>query len=116
MRSISDILNLAKDGVVTTKAQAAAIIEEEVTARMSIAHSEEEEARSIIKANIGYCTGYMTHEEADKINDLFDTEHPVWGRTHPTPEEALRLGMEYGERSRKSKENDEDKKASGKAV
>lgn len=114
MRSISDILNLAKDGVITTKEQAAAIIEEEVTARMSIALSEEEEARSIIKANIGYCTGYMTPEQADKINDLFNTEHPVWGRSHPTPKQALRLGIEYADRGKDMERPIDDQKQDAK--
>jgi hypothetical protein len=114
MRSISEILNLAKDGEVPNKQAAQDIIEQEVADRVKICHITEEEARSVIKHNIGYCTGYMTPEDADRINDLFETEHPVWGRTHPTPEEALRLGVEWGERSLKSKENDDDKKASRK--
>jgi hypothetical protein len=96
MRSISEILNLVVDGVVTTKAQAEQIIEEEITARIAVARVTEEEARSVLLENIGYATGYMTDKTGDKVMRLFNTQHPIWGRTHPTAEEALRLGIEYG--------------------
>ena len=104
MRSISDILNLVVDGFVTTKAQAAQIIEEEITARIAIAHLTEQEARDVLLTNIGYATGYMSARTGDKIMRLFNTQHPIWGRTHPTPEEALRLGIEYGSRGVKGME------------
>jgi hypothetical protein len=60
-----------------------------------------EEARRLVLANVGYYTGYLEYEKADKVMELFETEHPVWGKTHPTPEEIARLGREYGERRRR---------------
>jgi hypothetical protein len=39
-----------------------------------------------------------------KLFDLFETEHPVFGRKRPSPEEALRLGIEMGERLRQKAE------------
>jgi hypothetical protein len=116
MRSISEILNLALDGEITTPEEAAELIEEEVTDRIMVCHISAAEARSTVLENIGYATGYMTPENADRINDLFNTEHPVWGRTHPTAEEALRLGIEYGSRGVKEMERPiEERKSKRKA-
>lgn len=111
MRSISDILNLVTDEFITTKAQAAQIIEEEITARIAVAHVTEEEAREVLLHNIGYATGYMTAKQGDRVMRLFNTQHPVWGRAHPTAEEALRLGIEYGTRGIKGMERPIDDKA-----
>ena len=49
-------------------------------------------------ANIGYFAGYYSAEIADKTYELFETEHPIFGKTHPTKEEAFRKGMEMGKR------------------
>lgn len=105
MRSISDILNLIVDDVVTTPAAAAAIIEEEVAARIRVCSLTEPEARKNLLDAIGFATAYMSVENADKTMTLFNTQHPLWGRTHPTPEEAMRLGEEDAAR-RLHKEND----------
>jgi hypothetical protein len=104
MRSISEILNLVVDGVVTTKAQATAILEEEVTARMNIAGLKAKEARRNLLEAIGFSTTFLSHEHGDKVMQLFDTEHPVWGRTHPTPEQALRLAEADAAVKRQQKE------------
>src|SRR5271155_2446298 len=105
MRSISEIVNLVVDGQLTTQEQANALIEDEVADRAKICNITEEEARSVLLANIGYTTGYMTHAQADTIMELFNIEHPVWGRTHPTPDEIVKLGMEAAAR-RQQKEKD----------
>jgi hypothetical protein len=103
MRSVSELFNLVQDGNLKTVAQARAIIAEEVEARARATGQSEEEAKAILLANIGYCSGYCDHALADQIMKLYETEHPIFGRTHPTPEEALRLGIEHGKKSLEKK-------------
>jgi hypothetical protein len=94
------ILNLVIDQQITTKEQAAALVEEEVAEMVAHSDLSAEEARKRLLANIGYVTGYLAHKQADYVMELFDTEHPVFGRTHPTPEDACRMGMEYAAKRR----------------
>lgn len=42
--------------------------------------------------NIGYVSGYYSEEIAKKILTVFDTHHPIFGRSFPSPEEAYRAG------------------------
>lgn len=42
--------------------------------------------------NVGYVTGYLGREDADRIMALFGVCHPVFGTSHPTPEEAFEAG------------------------
>lgn len=93
-----------------TKEKAREIVQWKVNEMVDLLEYTAEEARRITLINIGYYTGYMDHEIADKVMDLFETEHPVFGRTHPTPEEAFRLGRELGEQmKRRELDNQEDK-------
>jgi hypothetical protein len=48
----------------------------------------------------------MSVANADKTMTLFNTEHPLWGRTHPTPEEAMRLGEEDAARRQQKEKTD----------
>jgi hypothetical protein len=99
-----EILNLAIDGKITTKEQAAALVNEEVAAIVMVYHLSEEEARKKLLESIGYVTGYLSHDQADHVMELFDTAHPVFGREHPSAEEAYRLGHEYGNRNKKGEQ------------
>lgn len=40
----------------------------------------EVEARKIAKANIGYGAGYLSGDTAEKIHEVFNTEHPAFDR------------------------------------
>lgn len=61
-----------------------------------------EEAREFMSAyrtftphadvNIGYLTGYYGHTEAARLRDWFQVEHPIFGKTTPTVEQALEAG------------------------
>lgn len=46
------------------------------------------------RENIGYLTGFLDQKTATRIFDLFDCEHPVFGRNFPTPSEAFQMGVE----------------------
>ena len=100
MRSLSEIMQLAAADDFT-KAKAAAIVKEQVDEMVKVLEYKRAEARKIVLNNIGYYCGYYPADFADKVYEMFDTQHPVFGRKHPTREEALRIGMEMG---RKAKE------------
>ena len=101
MRSMNEIINLVIDGKVTTKAQAAALVEQEAAEAADFYKMSAKKARANLLHNIGYWTGYLDLKRADEIMDLFDTQHPIFGRSHPTAEEALRMGMEFGAKAAK---------------
>lgn len=48
--------------------------------------------------NIGYYAGYAPPEDAERVMSLFNTEHPIFGKTTPTTEEALLAGKRLGEK------------------
>jgi hypothetical protein len=99
MMTMPEIIKLAlADG---TKERASALVEAQVDEMVKMLDYDPAEARRITLVNIGYYTGYLDCTTADKIMELFETEHPVFGRTHPTPTEAFRLGMELGEQMRR---------------
>jgi hypothetical protein len=99
-----EILNLVMDGKISTKEQAAALVNEEVAALVEHYQLSEEEARKRLLESIGYVTGYLSHQQADRVMELFDTEHPVFGRQHPTADEAYRMGQEYANRNKKGEQ------------
>ena len=43
-------------------------------------------------SNIGYFSGYYGPEKMAKIQRVFKTAHPIFGRTVPTAREALAAG------------------------
>jgi hypothetical protein len=51
-------------------------------------------ATQIAKINIGYFAGYYGSETSARIHELFETVHPIFGKSQPTPEEAIKAGME----------------------
>jgi hypothetical protein len=57
-----------------------------------------EEAIELQKKNIGYWSGYFDNETADRMMQLFSCSHPVFGTSHPSPEEALEMGRKMGEK------------------
>lgn len=99
MRSQIEIMNRAK-AETFTKADAQAIVKEQVDEMVNVLGYTEAEARRITLANIGYITGYYPAELADKVFELFETEHPYFGKKHPTPEEISKMVIEHGRRIR----------------
>ena len=98
MRSMCQIINLVIDGEIHTKQAAAALVEEEAQEAAEFYKMPLEEARTKLLHNIGYVTGYLSHQQADNVMELFNTEHPVFGRKHPSVEDAFRMGQEYAQR------------------
>lgn len=58
------------------------------------------EAESIERSNLGYFAGYYDHETRERVERLYKCAHPVFGSIAkhgaPTPEEALKAGIERG--------------------
>lgn len=56
-----------------------------------------DDARAIASDNIGYYTGYVTHEERRLIEYLFECSHPIFGSVEengfPTQQEAFECGL-----------------------
>jgi len=76
---------------VRTRKEAKACLESLIKFGMSRGQSREK-ARRIQLSNIGYFTGYCDAATARRVMRLFDTAHPIFGRSRPTPEEAFKAG------------------------
>jgi hypothetical protein len=103
MISIAEMVRRAgADGFTRDDARAMvdARVEEMVT---TLGDLTPEEARRQTLVNIGYWTGYLDSSTADRIMELFETEHPIWGRTHPTPAEILQRFVTEGRRLREQR-------------
>lgn len=52
--------------------------------------------------NLGYLTGYLSVEEGERIRELINIPHPVFGmKITMSAEEILRTGYERGKKLRK---------------
>jgi len=49
------------------------------------------------RSNLGYLAGYYSAETMTQIHDVFDVSHPIFGRSVPTPDEALAAGKAWAE-------------------
>jgi hypothetical protein len=96
-----EIIGAIVDAEINTKEKAAALVEQEAIEMAEAYRWSIEAAKAKLLVDIGYATGYLSHAQADRIFELFDTEHPVWGRSHPSQEEILRMGIERGEALRR---------------
>ena len=59
-----------------------------------------EEAEETCKVNLGYFAGYYDHETRLRVERLFRSSHPVFGKAAdgtPTAEEAFKTGVEMAE-------------------
>jgi hypothetical protein len=82
---------------VKTKKEAEEYFEGCVEHNMRTSGHSREEAEEIERGNIGYYCGYYSREDAERVMDLFGTQHPIFGRTWPTPQEAFEMGREFAE-------------------
>ena len=101
---------------VTTAEEAGPLLEQLIEAAMKdITSMKYEEAKTLIKENLGYMAGYYSHETRERVERLFDCEHPVFGKIAekgpPTMEEAFKAGVRLGEEMRKRKEAEADDKS-----
>ena len=55
-----------------------------------------EEAENFERSNIGYWAGYYDHATRERVEQLFNCQHPVFGKAReriPTADEALAAGF-----------------------
>jgi len=84
---------------IKTKKEAQAYLGLLVQHNMSLAANRtQEEAIRIEKSNLGYFAGYYDAKTMNRVNKLFNTTHPVFGCAAPSPEKALKIGMNLSKR------------------
>lgn len=80
-----------------TKEEAQAWLEKNIREREKEYGQSSVEARKIILSNLGYMAGYYDKETSQKVYDLFQAEHPIFGTPNYwstlIPEEAFRAGQ-----------------------
>ena len=93
--------------VVTTQQAADKIFSRLVELAMDT-EDDPEMAAQIVRTNLGYYAGYYDAETRERVERLFFCEHPIFGKIaekgQPTPEEAFRMGVEWGEKHRRKHE------------
>lgn len=85
MRSLSEIMRLAKADDFTKK-NARAIVKEQVEEMVTVLHYDPDKARKIVLNNIGYYAGYYPADFAHKVYEMFETEHPAKEKTQKEDE------------------------------
>ena len=96
--TFSGILSLAMK--VETKEEASKFIDNYTQYLTKTGNKSVEEAREVAEINVGYWTGYMSNEVGLRVLDLYDIDHPYFGRTRPSPQEALKIGYELARKMR----------------
>lgn len=90
--------------LVTTPAFAAEYFEACVEHCMRVAGKTREQAEAIERENLGYWAGYYDDETRARVEHLFATAHPIFGKIaekgQPTPEEAFAAGVRFAEEAK----------------
>jgi len=97
MKSLKEIMERVANGMDKEEANETLKLHVEECVALG---DDKEEATKLFRLNIGYFAGYYDHAVADKAYELFDTEHPIFGKEHPSPEEIFRRGFQHGRRMR----------------
>lgn len=79
---------------ITDPAEAKAYFDALVERNMRVSGNDRTKAEIIERSNLGYFSGYCDRETAERVFLLFDCSHPIFGRTRPTDEEALKAGRD----------------------
>uniref|UniRef100_A0A6M3JI19 Uncharacterized protein n=1 Tax=viral metagenome TaxID=1070528 RepID=A0A6M3JI19_9ZZZZ len=59
-------------------------------------------AKELAAKNVGYICSYFSDEAMRLWYETLNIEHPIFGKTYPTPEEAFKKGQEMGEQLKKT--------------
>jgi hypothetical protein len=89
---------MSKVLAVATREEAAKLVNREIGRMMRTPGGDRDRLRRILLSNIGYMAYYYDAATADRILDLFETEHPFFGKGHPTPDFAFVMGRQIGKR------------------
>jgi len=77
---------------VTDKAEAAAYFDKLIEWHMRVTGQDQNESASIIAQNIGYYSGYYDRATSLRIRYLFSCDHPIFGQSYPSAQEAFEAG------------------------
>ena len=80
--------------LVTTKDEAGRYFKKLVDFVVENYDQDRIEVEKIQRSNIGYYAGYLDRETQLRIYDLFDVDHPIFGRKQPTADEAFQMGKD----------------------
>jgi hypothetical protein len=90
--------------MIKDQAEADAYFNECVEHTMQFATTREQ-AEKIERESLGYFAGYYDNETRERVERLFNCEHPYFGKISvkgpPTMEEAFQMGFKRGKASRK---------------
>jgi len=71
-----------------------------------------EKAEELVKSNLGYYAGYYDAETRERVEDLFDCEHPIFGKIEkngaPSPGQAFEAGIALANEMMKVKTESEE--------
>ncbi|KKL61113.1 hypothetical protein LCGC14_2198570 [marine sediment metagenome] len=88
----------------SNKEQADEYFELLVEHNMRMSEHSREKAEEIERTNLGYYAGYYDNETRQRVEKLFNCNHPIFGKATDdpvTPEKALKIGMDLGTRNKK---------------
>ena len=86
---------------ITDETQAQTYFEKLVKGTMEETAYSLEDAERIVRHNLGYYAGYYDNETRERVERLFQCEHPIFGaikeKGAPTAREAFEAGIKMGE-------------------
>jgi hypothetical protein len=98
---------ILKSPHIQTKEEAKSLLQQMAKIYEEILYYKADRALTEAKLDIGYFGGYFPHSKREAMEELFDVEHPLFGRFSKVgpvdPKEAFRLGMTAGKDRRKEK-------------
>jgi hypothetical protein len=81
---------------IKTKEEAKEYLDALIEYTMAMNGVKLEDAIRIEKSNLGYYAGYYDNETIKRVQELFDCQHPIFGKVIPTAEEAFNMGRNIG--------------------
>ncbi len=86
---------------IKTKAEARQYLKSLVNWAVTKWRQKPEKAKAIQLSNLGYFAGYYDTATMRRVNELFNTSHPIFGRSTPTPMAAFKAGVRRGKAARR---------------
>ena len=94
---------------ITSQSEADRYFERIVDHILSLTEISTDDAMAMARMNLGYYAGYYGNETRERVERLFNCEHPVFGKIAekgpPTAEEALQMGMNWSKKLREGEAN-----------
>jgi hypothetical protein len=91
--TIGEIFSQAQK--IKTKEEAKQYLDDYISHIMKETGKDYNYASRTAKDNLGYYAGYYNETTNLRIQELFEVEHPIFGKGIPTPEEAWEAGKKW---------------------